>query len=277
MKNANVQKLKKLLVDYLFSYDQAALHRFLVKMGVKKGDTLMVHSSWRPLNGFQGTPAQFGQTLKDIVGEEGLIVMPSLTYHNMSSAEFLASGKPMDARRSPSAMGLLTEVFRRGKGVVRSLSPTHPLLASGRDAEAFIASHERTSRPFGSNSPFKHLLDRDALILCIDTGFSSITFTHFIEDYFSETIKVPYYEPHPMIGVVIDANRARFEIPTQVISAEANKLRREKRLVEYLNQSGCLHQKRLGNTRFLLVRATDLMQGAKELIDSGVHFFDPPC
>lgn len=271
-----IQKLKRFVVSTFLSYGPEALTRFLRDTGANPGDTLMVHSSWRPLNGFDGSAAQFGTALREAVGPEGLVVMTSLTYHNMSSAEFLASGKPMDVRRSPSAMGLLTEVFRRGKEVKRSLSPTHPLLAWGRDAEAFIAGHEHTDRPFGPDSPFARLLERNALILCVDTGFSSITFTHFVEDRLSDTLAVPFYEPEPLTGVVIDAAKNRIEVPTQVISTEANRLRREERLVEHLERTKRLHRKRLGNTRFLWIRAKDLVNGAEELVNTGTHFFDSP-
>ncbi len=269
------RKLKQLIVTHLLSYSATSLERFLARIGVRRGDTLMVHSSWRPLNGFDGSVAQFGGALREAVGPEGLVVMPSLTYHNLSSAQFLASGKPMDVRRSPSAMGLLSEVFRRGKGVVRSLSPTHPLLAWGQDAAAFVADHEHTDRPFGPASPFARLLQRDAMILCVDAGFASITFTHFVEDHLSDTLPVPLYEPEPMTGVVIDADQTRLEVPTRVISTDANRSRRENRLVEHLNKSGYLHRKRLGNTRLLWIRATDLLRGAEALAASGVHFFDP--
>lgn len=270
----HMHKLKKAVVSSLLSYDQARLRRFLTEIGVRAGDTLMVHASWRGLNGFNGTPSQFCATLREAVGEQGLVVMPSLTYHNQSSAEFLASGKPMDVRRSPSAMGLLTEVFRRGKGVARSLSPTHPLLAWGNDAQAFIKDHERTDRPFGPDSPFARLLERNALILCIDTGFSSITFTHFVEDRLADTIDVPLYEAAPIVGTVIDANGTAIECSTRVLSAQANRLRREQRLIDHLTRNQLLHNKRLGNTRYLWIRSADLASGAEKLAQEGAHFFD---
>lgn len=140
------QKLKTAVVTHFLAYDAEDLKRFLARIGVRRGDTLMLHSSWLPLNGFKGTPAQYNTALRAHLGHVGLLVMPSLTYHNQSSAEFLAGGKPMDVRRSPSAMGLLTEVFRRNKETLRSLSPTRPLL------------------------------ERNALLLCLDVGFSSTTY-----------------------------------------------------------------------------------------------------
>ncbi|MCK7579239.1 MAG: AAC(3) family N-acetyltransferase [Chromatiales bacterium] len=149
-------------------------------------------------------------------------------------------------------MGLLTEVFRRGKGVVRSLSPTHPLLAWGRDATAFVAGHACTDRPFGPDSPFARLLERNACILCLDTGFASITFTHFVEDRLAETLSVPLYAPQSMTGIVIDSEGKRIECPTRVLSQEANQLRRESRLIDHLQRHRLLHQRRLGNSHFHL-------------------------
>jgi aminoglycoside 3-N-acetyltransferase len=268
--------IKKAIVSHLLAYDTTSLRGFLARIGVREGDTLMVHSSWRTLNGFKGSPAQFCAALRESVGESGLVVMPSLTYHNQSSADFLATGKPMDVRRSPSAMGLLTEVFRRGKDVVRSLSPTHPLLAWGRDATAFVAGHACTDRPFGPDSPFARLLERNACILCLDTGFASITFTHFVEDRLAETLGVPLYAPQPMMGVVIDLEGKRIECPTCVLSQEANQLRRESRLIDHLQRHRLLYQRRLGNSHFTWIRAADLVAGAEQLVSGGAHFFDAP-
>ena len=274
MARSLLDTLKQHYIRHFRSYDGQALRKKLAQIGVRKGDTVMVHSSWRPNNGFTETPAQFCAALREAVGEDGLVVMPSLTYHNMSSAEFLATGKPMNVRRSPSAMGLLTEVFRRGKGVVRSLSPTHPLLAWGKDAAEFIAGHEATDRPFGPESPFARLLQRNALILCVDAGFSSITFTHFVEDQLAHTLDVPLYEPSPINGTVIDNTGAEHIVPTRVLSASANKLRREPRLIVHLTQAGSLHEDRIGNTRLTLIRAQDHMRGAEALATAGAHFFD---
>lgn len=266
--------LKTAIVTNLLSYDGKKVGRFLARIGVRQGDTLMVHSSWQALNGFSGTPSQFCAALREHLGPDGLLIMPSLTYHNMSSAEFLASGKPMDVRRSPSAMGLLTEVFRRNKGVARSLSPTHPLLAWGRDAESFVAGHEATDRPFGPASPFARLLERNAMLLCLDVGFPSITFTHFVEDHLQDTLPFPLYEEGSIPGVSIDREGRRIECQVRVLSAQANRLRREPVLIGELERAGALHRGRLGNSRFTWIRAADLVAGARALVARGEHFFD---
>lgn len=116
MINTLKARLKTLVAKTIWSYDADALLKYLRKIGVQPGATLMVHSSWQHYNGFKGKPSELVDALKRAVGEQGLLVMTSMPYHNMSSAEWLAKGKPMNVRRSPSMMGLVSEVFRRSKG-----------------------------------------------------------------------------------------------------------------------------------------------------------------
>lgn len=275
-----IAKLKIRLKDYLsrtlWAYDSEAYLRQLRGIGVQPGSTLMVHSSWLPHSGFRGKPVELVEALKRAVGEQGLLVMTSMPYHNMSSAEWLAKGKPMNVRRSPSMMGLVSEAFRRSPGVVRSLSATHPLLAWGAEAESFLAGHDATDKPFGIASPFARLEVRDALLLGHDAPFSTFTYTHHVEDRLADTLAVPLYEPELRRGKVIDAEGRELEQAVYVLSAEANRLRREERLVAFLVAEAMLHHVRIGNTRLTWIRAADLMAGARRLAASGPHFFDRP-
>lgn len=268
--------LKSWLSRTLWAYSANDFERQLRIIGIQPGATLMLHSSWQLHSGFQGKPADLVNALKKSVGENGLLVMTSMPYHNMSSAEWLAKGKPMNVRRSPSMMGLVSEVFRRSPDVVRSLSATHPLLAWGNDAQAFLAGHAQTDKPFGAASPFARLVERDALLLGYDAPFSTFTFTHFVEDQLADTLAVPLYEPEPRRGLVIDADGVEHAQRLYVLSAEANRLRREERLVAHLQAQGTLHEGRIGNTRLTWVRTADLLAGARQLAHNGQHFFDRP-
>jgi len=260
----------------IWAYGPDELVTRLRKIGVTPGSTLMFHSSWLPHNGFKGKPADVVRALKAAVGEGGLLVMPSMPYHNMSSAQWLAKGKPMNVLRSPSMMGLVSEVFRRSEGVRRSLSLTHPLLAWGRDAAAFVEGHERTERSFGEASPFARLLAREALILGFDAPFSTFTYTHFVEDQLEATLPCPLYEAEPLAGVVIDRDGRPLDCRVRVLAAEANRLRREARLVEYLRASGVLHAERIGRTALVWIRAADHSRESARFVAAGKHFFDAP-
>ncbi len=269
-------RVKALAARTLWAYGPEDLGKKLQDCRVEPGSALMVHSAWLQYNGFCGKPADVVKALKNAVGPAGLLVMASMPYHNMSSAEWLAKGKPMDVRRSPSMMGLISEAFRRSEGVVRSLSATHPLLAWGDRAEEFIAGHQHTDRPFGPDSPFLRLLDREAVILGFDVPFSTFTFTHFVEDQLAESLPFPLYEAEPVRGTVVDQHGHASEQWVRVLSADANRLRREYRLVEKLEKDHVLHQGRIGHTSLIWINARDLLDGAQRLVAEGVHFFDSP-
>ena len=271
------QWVRQTAAKTVWAYGPDKLVRQLKACGVVPGCTLIVHSSWLPFNGFQGKPADVVRALKEAVGPEGLLVMTSMPYHNMSSAQWLAKGKPMNVRRSPSMMGLISEVFRRSEHVCRSLSVTHPLLAWGRDAEAFIEGHENAEKPFGAASPFARLLERDALILGFDAPFASFTYTHFVEDQLAATLPCALYEPDNRSGVVIDRNDRQIDCSVKVISAQANSLRRESRLVEHLKNTGVLHVGKIGNTRLTWIRAADHSRESARFVATGGHFFDAPA
>ena len=267
---------KDLIIRYFLSYGSSALIRALQGRGVMPGDVLMVHSSWPPTNGFQGKPADMIHALKDVVGPSGLLSMTSMTYHNESTREFLARQVPVKIRRSASKMGLLTEVFRRGKEVERSLNPAHPILAWGEKAQWFINGHDKTECSFGIGSPFDKLLELKGKILCVDAPFSTITFTHFLEDRIASVLPFELYEPEAMTGRVIDNDGVEHEVHTRVLSRTANSLRREERLVQALDESGLIQRFKVGNTRFLLIECEPMTQCVDKMALEDKVFFDVP-
>ena len=268
--------LKRWIIHKFLTFDAHKLNQTLTNLGIKSGDILMVHSSWLPDNGFSGKPAEMIAAIKGQLGPDGLLVMPSMPYHNESTAEYLSRQKPLKLQRTPSKMGLLTEVFRRGKNVLRSPNPAHPLLAYGEKAEWFIEGHDQVSESFGSDSPFSKLLKLNGKILCIDAPFSTITFTHFLEDRVKDQLGFDFYEPEAMAGVVIDANGDQLPVPTRVISRQANKLRREERLVQWLDDQKLIRRARVGNSRLLLVDCEKMTQAVDTMYAQGHSFFDKP-
>ena len=261
------------IVPRFFSYDTVQFEQTLSDLGISVGDRLMVHASWRPHNGYAGSPIDMVRALKQTVGPEGLLIMPSLTYLDSSKA-FLTRCETMKVAKSPSRMGLLTEIFRRGKDVQRSLSPTHPLLACGVQSRAFLSDHDKTDRPFGPASPFAKLLNSEGKILCIDAVNETITFVHFLEDRVQEQLPFPLYEQEHYTGRVIDADGNLRIVPTRVLSDISRTLRREEKLWAAAKNLGILHRRRVGNTRLMLVKCRDLTALVDSMYESGGSYFE---
>ncbi len=272
--NASSQTVKSWIVRAFLSYGPPKLHKGLRRLLVQPGDTIMVHASWRANNGFRGSPLDFIAALKEAVGRDGLLTMTSLPYHNESSAGYLSRGHPMDVRRTPSRMGLLTEVFRRDREVVRSLSPSHPILAWGRDAAEFVAGHEDTPIPFGPESPFGRLLESDGKILLVDAPYSSITFTHFLEDRIKGQLPVALYEADPMEGRVIDDQGQSLRVPTCVISKQANAARNEDAFFAALDRANEIAKARVGNTNLKCISCRSMLDRLDQLVAAGGSLFE---
>ncbi len=263
------------LVSKFLSYDSDDLYNAIQSLGVASGDTLMVHAALNPDNGFIGSHKDIINVLKDIVTNDGLLVMPSMPYADSSRA-FLQREKPMDVRRSPSHMGLISEVFRRNREVKRSLSCIHPLLAWGKNAESFLKDHEFCQYSFGERSPFEKLLDCDAKILCFDVDYEFITFTHFVEDRLKQHYDFPLYDTVPIQGISINVEGELIKNEYFVLSDVSRELRCEEKLYAQLDKLNQLKRKRIGNTKLLLVNANDILAAASNMISNGDSFFKSP-
>jgi len=269
-------KLSGLIVEHCLSYDTADFARALAALGIVGGDVLMVHSSLHAHSGYRDRPIDMIKALKQAVGPQGLLVMPSMTYTDSSKA-FLLRGEAMHVRRSASRMGLLTEVFRRGKDVRRSLSPTHPLLAWGERAASFVSGHHQTDRSFGPDSPFQRLLDCDGKVLCIGTIPETVTFTHFLEDRIQSKLPFALYEPGHFPATVVDAEGRAYDVPTRVLSEESRRRRREEILWRMARRRGVTRQRRVGNTKMMVIRCNALANLVDEMYANGESIFSGPC
>lgn len=251
--------IKDILLKTVWAYGPDKLKTKLVKMGIKKGDRIMVHSSWLPQNGFEGSAKDFLDALKDVVGEDGLIVMMSMPYQNESTQAYLSKGLVFNRKRTASKVGLLTEVFRRGKAVVRSFNSAHPLLAWGAGKEEFIEGHQHSICSFGVGSPFEKLESLRARILLIDAPFDTITFNHYLESKYEDSYPVPLFESDSMQGEMLDYDGASVTFSTRVLSKASAGHRIDAALKKALDEKSLLQNFRVGNTNFTLVDVDDLV------------------
>ena len=149
-------------------------------------EILMVHSSMNKMAPmYQGGAGEVLAALRALCGESRTLVMPAF-YFGGRSNDVLAAyrARPLfRARRQPSEAGLLTELFRRCKGVERSLHPTHSVCALGPLASYLTRDHHLQSTTFGKGTPFGRMNEHRTAILGIGTRFfRCLTHVHCAED-----------------------------------------------------------------------------------------------
>jgi len=141
-------------------------------MGIKEGDILLVHSALTSIGHVEGGADSVINALCDAVGPEGTIVMSTLT----------GWFSPFDAATSPSAVGIISEVFRRRPGVLRSLHPVHSVAAFGKHAAEIVAGHEDCPTGCGEGTPYLKLRDLGAKAMLLGIDMDRNTIMHTLEE-----------------------------------------------------------------------------------------------
>jgi aminoglycoside 3-N-acetyltransferase len=263
---------KRRFIDAFLSYDSEELERTLHKLGVCHGDTVLVHSSFNPYTGFQGSPEELIDVFLKSIGPDGNLLMVSLPY-STSSISYLEKLNLFDVRKTPSRMGMISELFRRRPGVLRSLHPTPPMLAYGPKAEWIVAGHEDCLYPCGPGSPFEKLALLNGKILFFYVGFVYLTFFHYLEHQVHKRLPFPLYTDKPFDVPVIDRDRNERIVKTYVFTRDAIKRRRFKDLEREFWRRGVIRKGRVGATRLLLVETAEVIARTQDMVRRGVFFY----
>lgn len=173
------------------------------RMGIKKGMTLIVHSSLSSLGWVCGGAVAVVTALMEAVGKEGTLIMPSQSAGNSDPAEWQQPPVPeawwptirdempaYDPDTTPArGMGVIADTFRSFPGVKRSSHPMYSFTAWGKHAD-HILSEQPLEAGFGPRSPLAKIYELDGDILLMGITHDSNTSLHFAEHSIPQREKV---------------------------------------------------------------------------------------
>lgn len=154
----------------------------LQTLGVKPGGVLLVHTSFRAVRPIDDGPAGLIRALREAVGPDGTVVMPSWT----GDADV-----PFDPHRTAAAadLGVVADTFWRMPGVIRSEHP-FAFAAAGPDA-ARITADPLPLPPHIPASPVGRVHDLDGQVLLLGVGHDADTTLHLAELIADVPYRVP--------------------------------------------------------------------------------------
>ncbi|PFE03881.1 AAC(3) family N-acetyltransferase [Bacillus cereus] len=166
----------------------------LQALGLKKGMTVIVHSSLSSIGWVSGGAVAVVEALMNVITEEGTIIMPTQTSDLSDPKNWARPPVPESWWQiirdnvpafhpdiTPTlAMGKVVECFRTYPNVKRSNHPLNSFAVWGKHAETIIAEHS-LSISFGEHSPLKKIYDLDGYVLLIGVGYDSNTSIHLSE------------------------------------------------------------------------------------------------
>ena len=173
----------------------------LVAIGIRPGDTVVVHSSMRSMGYVEGGAPCVIAALLHAVGDEGTLLLPTFTYRTSYVDSYYSN------KDTPSCVGLLSEVFRQMPGVVRTNHPTHSVALCGRLTEALIKDEALDDTPMGAHSPYRRLAAVGTKILMLGCPLAHNSYMHALE----EEADAPYALRGHQTYTVVDEKGAKSE------------------------------------------------------------------
>ena len=171
-----------------------SLCRDLVSLGVTAGMTLIVHSSLSSIGWVCGGAVGVVLALEQALTSGGTLVMPAHSGDLSDPAKWenppvpqawwqsiRDAMPPYDASMTPaSGIGTVAEVFRKQRGVRRSLHPNYSFAAWGRESDS-ITGGEKLDFSMDPESPLGRIYDLDGSVLLLGVGHGSNTSLHLAE------------------------------------------------------------------------------------------------
>jgi aminoglycoside N3'-acetyltransferase len=264
------KRLKRWSIAYVKNVSRGVLRKEdlladLSKCTLRKSDRVMVHSSLSSMGVLENGAETFVAALKELISSEGTIVMPTFPQKNMY--EYLSRYEVFEVTSTQSQNGAITETFRLQEGTFRSLHPTHPVAAWGKDAEELCAGHERSLAPFGERSPYAKILAANFKILLVGVNFEHMTICRAFEDLRPEIAPNPYLDQLFAVEVR-NAHGNLVKVTTKCHSPDFS--RRRYNMYLYAHMKNRISVSRIGSARTTMVLARDVFDTQVELAKRGI-------
>lgn len=255
-------------------FGREELRNALADAGIARGDSMMVHSGIAAFAGFSGTSLDIIDVFKEAVAEEGTLLMPTLSMQG-SAIDFAREGKLFDPRSTPSKAGMLTEVFRRSSGVLRSVHPTHSVAVWGKDAAWWTEAHHLADTPCGRGTPFYRLLERRGKVVFAGVGIEVMTFYHCIEELLEDSMPESPFTTERFILRCKCEGRVVDSAPFRLYAPDLARRRRLQPLEMQMRKKNRWNESRAGALSVIALDARDIVATAEEMAEHGAFCYAP--
>jgi aminoglycoside 3-N-acetyltransferase len=256
------------------TFDAAALREHLEERIGTNFEILMVHSSvnhMAPM--YTGGPLHLVQMLMSFCAPNRTLVMPAFYFGDpaIGGAGATFRQRPrFDLRRTPSQMGLATELFRRSKGVMHSRHPVYRVSAFGPLAKELTQGHELASSFCGRGTPFDFMANHNSWILGVGKPFEVLTQVHHAEDVMGEDFPVPGHSSSSVNMTLIDGDE---EIPFELVQRSFH-WRRDMWKLRRIMDRNSLQEWRFHHVPMFATRASEVTASLIDAAKRGLTIYE---
>ncbi|MBA3705254.1 MAG: AAC(3) family N-acetyltransferase [Bacteroidetes bacterium] len=246
----------------------------LKKIGLKQGDSVLVHSSLSKIGFVEGGAKTVVDALYEVISDTGTLLFPAFPAAGRNKT-YLEKNPFFDIKKTPSQMGSITEYFRKLDNVHRSFHPTDSVCAKGPLAEYYTNTHFNQLTPYNEHSPFRKLCSKGGKILMLGTTLNgACTNLHTLED--AVDFKFPVYDQKVFEVIMIAATGEKSIMKTKVHNPEYSAKRNCDELKPLFENEKVLVNGIVGEAKSMLIDANKMLEVMmKNYEEKGVTMYTP--
>ena len=149
---------------------------FLEENGIRHDDKVVIHASLRSIGPIENGADGLIDAMIEYLNE-GLLIIPAHTWDEVGR-----NNPNYDVKTQVPCIGKLSEVAVARKDGIRSLHPTHSVVAFGKSAAEFIKGEEKCGSPAPVNSCLSRLYEENGKVLLIGVGHERNTYLHSVDE-----------------------------------------------------------------------------------------------
>lgn len=232
----------------------------LREIGLREGDHVAATLSFKSLGYVKGGAEEFIDSLLEVVGTNGTIMMNAFTRppkrEDIPVSEIMDSNYVFNYQETPTWTGLVPETLRRRKDAIRSRNPVCSVVAIGRLARHLTEDHDENSDLY---APYSKLAELDGKYLCIGLKDNPLVAIRHEAQRLAGLFDV-VYRPH---AVKYRDNEGNIRIYVYNMPPCARKL---PELVPALLEMGVLKSGRIGFADSMISPAKDLLYAMANML-----------
>lgn len=179
-------------------------------LGLERGDSAVVHSSYKSIGPVDGGPAAVIDALADVLLPEGALLFPNLFIPH----GFTVDDPPRFDLRGEHVrnLGILPDIFKFHYATHFSVHPTHSVMGIGDSAAAILADHDKAGRPCGLGTPWSKNALQGGKVLLVGVDQRVNTTYHAAEEQMDD----PYQLTEDVITGIVIIDGREYVVPSRL-------------------------------------------------------------
>jgi len=163
----------------------------LIKLGLKEGDCVLLHSSLKSVGYVEGGARTVIDAFIEVVSSKGTLIVPTYSMKGTMLETCNTDGYIFDPRTSTTQLGSIPANFLKLQNIYRSIHPTHSVSAIGEKAKYITEAHHLASSTYGIDSPWDRLMKLDGKIIGLGVTVWPVPLCHVLEDRELDNFPLP--------------------------------------------------------------------------------------